>query len=549
VTLEKLVEKLGAKKSGKEWVTRCPAHDDGTPSLAISRGDNGSIVLHCHAGCTTENVLESAGLTYADLYPEETKPMLTDTYDYTDERFNLLFQVCRYKPKTFRFRRPDGKGGWIWKLDDVRRVLYNLPEVVHPENKTIAICEGEKDCITAHVRFGLCATTNPMGAGSWRDEYSEFLRGKNVFIFPDNDKEGLEHADQVARSLYGKANSVKICILPPKTKDLSDWNVPPDEAARYIGSFSVPWSPDEKSAADPLLGCSVAELFKASEKKVDWLCWPFAAPGFASILDALPKVGKTEFLLRGMLASRTGQLFLGFPTKLMRTVFISEQSRGSLATQMRQVGFTGEEPSGELWIITREDWSRYVYVDLLVEIEKRLLAGNGYNMLVADTFHSIARLEDENDPSEVNRLGNLTLNLASRYSLGLVLGRHDRKMGGPVGVSGRSSIHLSGLMDVILHLVRRPVPTERKLEILGRLPDLPNEQVIDLQNNNYVNLGKPESKRDEQAAALDALLSADLTIGYRSIAFHIKMSKNRIRELAESLGWERNEETGTWQKK
>jgi len=547
VTLDEIIEKFGARKYGKEWMACCcPAHEDHIPSLAIRQGDKG-IVLHCHAGCTTQNVLESAGLAYSDLYPEETKTMLTDTYDYTDERFNLLFQVCRYKPKSFRFRRPDGKGDWTWKLDDVRRVLYNLPEVVHPENKTILICEGEKDVIAAHEKTGLCATTNPGGAGKWHDEYSEFLRGKNVIIFPDNDKAGLEHAHAVARSLFGKANSVKICMLPPKTKDLSDWNVSPEEAARYIGDFSKPWSPDE--TANPPLGCSVAELFKASEKQVDWLCWPFAAPGFATILDALPKVGKTEFLLRGMLASRTGQVFLGFPTKLMRTVFVSEQSRGSLATQMREVGFTGEEPPDELWLITREDWSRYVYVDLLVEIEKRLLTGKGYNTLVADTFHSIARLEDENDPSEVNRLGNLTLNLASRYNLGLVLGRHDRKMGGPVGVSGRSSIHLSGLMDVILHLVRRPVPTERKLEILGRLPGLPNEQIIDLQNNNYVNLGKPESKRDEQAAALDALLSANLTIGYRSIALHIKMSKNRIRELAESLGWERDEESGTWQKK
>jgi hypothetical protein len=76
-------------------------------------------------------------------------------------------------------------------------------------------------------------------AGTWRDDYSQFLDGKN-----GNDKAGLEHAEQVARSLYGKAASVKICMLPPKTKDLSDWNAPPDEAARYIAMFSKPWSPD-----------------------------------------------------------------------------------------------------------------------------------------------------------------------------------------------------------------------------------------------------------------------------------------------------------------
>src|SRR5215469_9374413 len=159
VTLEQLVEKLGARKSRKEWMARCPAHEDRVPSLAIGQGDNGSIVLHCHAGCTAEAVLLAVGLTFGDLYVEKPMAVHTDTYDYTDEHGKLLFQVCRYKPKSFPCRRPDGKGGWIWNLTGVRLVPYNLPEVVHPENKTIAICEGEKDCITAREKFGLCATT------------------------------------------------------------------------------------------------------------------------------------------------------------------------------------------------------------------------------------------------------------------------------------------------------------------------------------------------------------------------------------------------------
>lgn len=49
------------------------------------------------------------------------------TYDYVDETGALLYQVCRLEPKSFRQRRPDGADGWIWKLGDVRRVLYRLP--------------------------------------------------------------------------------------------------------------------------------------------------------------------------------------------------------------------------------------------------------------------------------------------------------------------------------------------------------------------------------------------------------------------------------------
>src|SRR5262245_31781993 len=36
---------------------------------------------------------------------------ITTTYDYIDEAGQLLFQVCRYEPKDFRQRKPDGHGG------------------------------------------------------------------------------------------------------------------------------------------------------------------------------------------------------------------------------------------------------------------------------------------------------------------------------------------------------------------------------------------------------------------------------------------------------
>jgi hypothetical protein len=35
------------------------------------------------------------------------------TYDYVDEAGKLLFQVCRFVPKTFRQRRPDSAGKWL----------------------------------------------------------------------------------------------------------------------------------------------------------------------------------------------------------------------------------------------------------------------------------------------------------------------------------------------------------------------------------------------------------------------------------------------------
>src|SRR5882672_7763875 len=114
------------------------------------------------------------------------KSRIVKTYDYRDERGELLFQAVRYEPKEFRQRRPDGNGGWIDNLQGVRRVLYRLPELIHSDLKQfVYVCEGEKDCDNL-AAIGLTATTSPMGAEKWRPEYSEHLRGRYVVILPDN---------------------------------------------------------------------------------------------------------------------------------------------------------------------------------------------------------------------------------------------------------------------------------------------------------------------------------------------------------------------------
>lgn len=65
-----ILERLeGARKSGTGWIARCPAHKDRSPSLSVREGTRGA-VLHCHAGCATQAVVEAIGLRMADLFNE-----------------------------------------------------------------------------------------------------------------------------------------------------------------------------------------------------------------------------------------------------------------------------------------------------------------------------------------------------------------------------------------------------------------------------------------------------------------------------------------------
>ena len=52
-----------------QHVTRCPVHEDKRPSLGIRELSDGTVLVRCYAGCSTEHVLEALGLTYKDLYP------------------------------------------------------------------------------------------------------------------------------------------------------------------------------------------------------------------------------------------------------------------------------------------------------------------------------------------------------------------------------------------------------------------------------------------------------------------------------------------------
>ena len=66
---DEIVEALGGRKTGNGWTARCPAHDDRKPSLSISEGQDGKVLVYCHAGCDQESVL--AALKERGLWPKQ----------------------------------------------------------------------------------------------------------------------------------------------------------------------------------------------------------------------------------------------------------------------------------------------------------------------------------------------------------------------------------------------------------------------------------------------------------------------------------------------
>jgi hypothetical protein len=70
--IDELLSRLSGVKSGHtigRYIARCPAHEDKHPSLTIRVVDDGRILLHCFASCSTVDVMGALGLTLADLFP------------------------------------------------------------------------------------------------------------------------------------------------------------------------------------------------------------------------------------------------------------------------------------------------------------------------------------------------------------------------------------------------------------------------------------------------------------------------------------------------
>lgn len=353
---EAVTAMLGGRWRGSYGSCRCPAHDDRKPSLSVSNGDDGKILVHCHTGCDQMAVVDQ--LKAMELWPEAQRvewmlrpasaavngsskssapQRILAVYDYYDENGELLFQVIRKEGKSFPGRRPTGANSWAYNLDGVRRILYRLPEIIQASpSRTVFIVEGEKDvdCLRG---LGLLATCNPHGAGKWLESFNSALAGRSVAIIPDNDKSGISHAHQVAAHLFGIAATVKIIDLPGVAKkgDVSDWLDSGNdvealkELVKSTPALVGPPSMDqvEEVPEEPYPTQTLAELVSNRFSiEVSYLISGLLRRGKTHWVYAAPGVGKTLLMIALGMHIAAGKAFCGRDVQQGNVLFIGEDS-------------------------------------------------------------------------------------------------------------------------------------------------------------------------------------------------------------------------------
>jgi hypothetical protein len=232
--IERVLDRLNSVKSHNGYYTTlCPAHDDRKPSLSVSEGDDGRVLIKCHAGCSTEDVVSSIGLRMSDLFehhrnggagrgalvppgnPATAQPCTLLEYAYAkrlrvehlkklglsdihyqgrpavripykdphgeEVAVRLRMALDKSEGDRFRWRRGDKPTLYgLWLLDRMQKAGY------------VVLVEGESDCHTLW-QHGVPALGIP-GASVWKEEWATHLEGfEKVYavIEPDGGGETL----------------------------------------------------------------------------------------------------------------------------------------------------------------------------------------------------------------------------------------------------------------------------------------------------------------------------------------------------------------------
>lgn len=320
--------------NGRQVSALCPFHEDRTPSLSITNG-NDRVLVKCHAGCDTDDILTALGLTRADLFNEPRqkgdKPTVIAEYQYVDEDGKLLFVAERRIPKDFRQKRPDGKGGWDYKLGNTRRVIYRLPQVIEAikDGRTIYVTEGEKD-VHAIESTGNIATCNPMGAGKWRDEYAPIFKGAGVVVIADADEPGRRHAATVVASLRAAGAHVRQVEPAEGCKDAHDHihaGHTLDELCETRPELTVIDGGEPDPDKPPGIHfVNWNDLFNKPRQPIEWLAAPIVAQGRVTLLYSPGKTGKSLIAMEIAAGLATGTPVFGGQTRdAMNVLYIDQE--------------------------------------------------------------------------------------------------------------------------------------------------------------------------------------------------------------------------------
>ncbi len=492
---EELARALGgARGRGNKWQACCPVHDDANPSLSITLNKLGKLLVRCHAGCDQQIVLDT--LREMGIWPDHNRlakntaagvakprsilmPVPSeagepdfekivgfepdDTYDYRDERANLLGFIVRkngdgkkeIRPVTCH-RKADGSIDWRCEGFPTPRPLFGLEQLAKYPDMPVLLVEGEKAALAARKHFAnyvvltWCNGAKGVVAADW-----SVLQGKEVVVWPDADDVGNKAAADVIEHLKGKAKSSSIVRLPddlPKGWDLAD---PWPEGLRPEVLVDAANADDSTLAKYAI---TAAEFAKLDLPKREYIVDPFISTSSLAMIAAERGIGKTWFILDLARSLVQRIAFLAYDVPEIRTVLIFDGEMPQVVIQERleHLGLSNET---RLSIVAAEllfhEEGRTLNINLAEDqqlifstLEKLEMDGRRPDLIIFDNISSLGGGIDENDNSALEEQLQFLIKLRHK-GFAVLLVHHTGKSGEQRGASRRED-----LLDTSIKLVK-----------------------------------------------------------------------------------------------
>jgi KaiC/GvpD/RAD55 family RecA-like ATPase len=408
------------------------------------------------------DILEQFGLPknteYNDIsiFQKPVEKSLVDTYVYEDADNNIIFGVDRIEwneggKQKKQFKQFQIKNGQrIDNLDGIenRNTPFHLPELLSKPSKPVFVVEGEK-CVMALEQHGLIATTNAGGSGSWKDSHSDYLKGRSVYILPDNDPPGEKHGRQVAATLIGKAERIKLVNLPGLDNGGDVFDFLADQGIGALMDI-VRKAPLLDKPPLPIRVLSLADVLNL--EPVPWLIEDLIPEGSMAMVYGAPGAGKSFLALDIALSVAHGVAWQNHSARQGVVIYVAGEGVGGLRKRIR-AWHTHHSKIAEAPLFIIPVAVGLLEEDAMADLEATIEGvanGADVKMVIFDTL-ARCMAADENSAQDMGEAVNAMDRIRHKFNCAVVIIHHAGK---DATRGARGSTALTGAVDVSIRLTR-----------------------------------------------------------------------------------------------
>lgn len=299
------------KKKGKHYEACCPFHEEKSPSFKVTPDMGLFKCFGCgESGNAIDFIMKLKNLPFKEAcdmiehqpqQPEQPKRKRKQQQDLTPKQLPQIIRHIKHgipsavfpwhnkEGKIFaytcRFDLPDGKevlpytyklNGWQWAAPESPRPLYNLHLILSNPQAKIILCEGEKTANAVQYHYSpdqVVVTTWLGGCNAITQTDLQPLYNRSVFLWPDNDVQGLSAMLHIMHLLDGKTNISGLITLNynlPKGWDAADTEWTRSQLTDYIRGNRGKLPQPDKDGLYRLNQVGTNELFEFGLKDNRW---------------------------------------------------------------------------------------------------------------------------------------------------------------------------------------------------------------------------------------------------------------------------------------